>query len=251
MAKSMWHERKIPRDKLLLAQRVLIGGLRCRGFTFQQIGTGIGVSDYATRRWYYRESLARPLAYERLVQMATAPSATEPRPRRTERNPNSISQQVWQGILAECDLWPLLRRSITLNCVMKRLETGPDEFAEMIGVSPRLLNLYLQKRYSLMEAPVVYQVLKLSWTVQGAPKSQSYEERFHQAARRLFGDYYEKGFSTEDPYRHLAISKIAELTGLNESVVVSCLPPYSDQTRAFSLVTNLFEEASRQLAEIG
>lgn len=248
--KSMRHEWKIQRDQLLLAQCVMVGGLLCRGLTYQQIGTGVGVAVATPMTWFNRRSLASPSSYERLVQMATAPPAAEKRSQRTELTANSAWLPAWQEILRECELWPPSTRSMTLKRVMKQLETGPDEFAEMIGVSPHLLKLYLRNRNLLMETGVAYRVLKLSWTVQDHSESRWYRWRFHQAARRLFGDYYEKGFSTGDPYRRLAVRKIAALTGLKELVVARHLPPYSDRSNPSGSVTKAFEEASRQLAEI-
>ena len=99
-----------------------------------------------------------------------------------------------------------------------------------------------------MEAGVVYHVLRLYWAVQDASESRGYRWRFHQAARKLFGDYYEIGFATEDPYRRLAIRKIADVTGLRKSIVASHLPPYRDRSSPTAIIVKALEEASRQLA---
>jgi hypothetical protein len=131
------------------------------------------------------------------------------------------------------------------------------ELRAKLGVTRTTMRKYLDPRYAGAVAyPVAKRIQSLRESQPLEPGELSLDERFHLAARRLFGRYYETGFPPNLRGNFCMIRRLSSLTGLAEKTIYNNLPPYdpkppdNPRARPRHKLVEAFELAARLLANL-
>lgn len=246
---SAMKKMKADRRRLLAQQHEALRRLREeKGYSMSRIAAFAGVSERHARNWLGGQ-LARRHSRELLVRAAedttAAHVASPPARRGVLRNED---RALRDRLLLECDLKPARRRVRTLLGMIKDLKITREAFARLLEVHRTTLYDYLDPDNDLMPAlQVVLRIKRLKQDLAKGHRPATLRERFHNAARVVFGDQlYAEGFAGHRELRPKMIAWLNQVSGLTERTLYRWLPPYEKGVSPPLRVVEAFELARSQ-----
>jgi len=219
------------REARLRLQQEALDKLFACGWTLRRIAVATGVSDVSVLGWEKKGILARPGPHARLIAAAmNASQEIDSVLARTRGRLNKEQRNHRDQLLKQCGLYNTAGRINTLREIMREHRLKVPEMATRLGIGRTTLQRYLDPRYT---GAVVYPAAKRIQSLRESqilePDGLSLDERFHLAARRLFGRYYDTGFPENDRRNYCMIRRLSSLTGLAQRTIYNNLPPYDSK----------------------
>lgn len=237
------------RDRLISAQRRAIRRLKDeRGLTLNDIASLTHSTEKSARNWLYGVVLAR--AATRLLLAEAAESGTSSPPARTTARGRTGRKglSARDRLLGECEMDTPRRRARALKRMIDDLQITREDFARLIQVHPTTLYDYLDEANEAMPAlEVVRRLRRLRRDHASGRQPETLLERFHRAARKIFGEaVYERGFTGRSAERAEIVVRLAAQTGMSKRMLYRLMPPYDRTFRPKMRVVLGFESAARK-----
>jgi len=200
-----------------MKQIQLIDQLLARGWKHITIAKALGVRHQTVSGWHQGKAVPRHrslLALEQLLN--TAPLSTSKWRKAAHQAPTKIARQ---RIATPAERARFFRNLLSGRRVTRR------ELAEHLDISQRSLDNLLDRNYTgnLLALIPVEKLERLS-----KKPYFTLEQRFHTAARMIFGAHYTTGYDDEPKEREAILKGLSELTGYHKRTLAKYLPSYHD-----------------------
>ncbi|MGH9761804.1 MAG: hypothetical protein ACREDR_22060 [Blastocatellia bacterium] len=148
-------------------------------------------------------------------------------------------------LIQKCGLGSAAQRAAGLRSLVRRSQWTHAELAEFLGVSTQTASAYLNPEWKgTLSLSVLRRLASLPDQDSAALSPRM--ERFHRAAKQLFGRYYYSGVPAFS--RFSIVKKLAPLMEMSERNVFRLLPPYDSLKSVSTAAVIGFEQAVQQLS---
>jgi ribosome-binding protein aMBF1 (putative translation factor) len=239
--------RKTDNDMRLLTQQTrVLGRLIKRGWTKTELSARLRVRPATVSAWFADPPvLATTRVRTRIEDLLNA----QPPPRNltAPRGSSSKAERAEADILErQHGLITAQDRIVQLATLCKQRHWSHQDLATHLQVSVRTVEKYFDQDWTGHIAPAPLRRLAVLLTER--VKSESPEERFARATRKLFGKYFNTGFPDKSNLKVQVIQALALATGLNERTIYRYMPPYKLGIRPGRDVIESYELLASKLA---
>jgi transcriptional regulator with XRE-family HTH domain len=198
-----------------MRQIQLIDKLLAKGWKHVTIAKAVGVRHQTVSGWYRGKAVARERFILALEQLLTAPPlATSKWRKAANQAPNKIAQH---RVATPAERARFFRNLLSGLGITRR------ELADHLEISQRGLDNLLDPSYTgnLLALIPVEKLERLS-----KKPYFTLEERFHTAARMIFGAHYTTGYDDDPKEREAILKRLSDLTGYHKRTLARYLPRY-------------------------
>jgi hypothetical protein len=219
-------------------QKQLIDLLTRRGWDYETLSVTLGVRANTVSRWHNDTKTARQRHIEALEQLRSVPPPVDhgDDAERERRSPSSTS-------VASFNISTPRQRAAFLRRLLRDLEMSRSELAQSLHVGRRTVDNLLDSKYTGSDIVAIADALR--YLIRHPP--QGLHDRFHSAAKLIFGKHYSKGYTPGSPELRDILIWLADATRYNERTLRRYLPPYPKALTPPRALVVAFERAAASL----
>ncbi|MGH9822127.1 MAG: hypothetical protein ACREDR_02550, partial [Blastocatellia bacterium] len=191
------------------------------GWTKTGISIELSVQPKTVRAWHKGDWAPKPTTLAQLANLLKVESV-----RGDQRKGRRGSDVPKRAFVGSRSISTPRERADFFRELLSVLEMTRDELAIRLGISTRsvdnLLSIYYKQPVSAVVDTSVIEAL-----VRNPPPNL--DQRFHEAAKKIFGHRYHAGFRDEWGSVLRTVKWLCEVTGYNERTLRRYLPPYGNR----------------------